>query len=235
LHKLLFKRILKSMPVICSTSQDMAREAALYVNKDYIITPFGVDTDRFRPLGQKHEIFTLGTVKSLEAVYGVDRLINAYHQFRQQYTSPSRLLIYGSGSQEAALKQLVRTLQLEDSVEFVGFVRGEALVQAFNSLDVFLALSRRESFGVAALEAQSCGVPVIVSRVGGLPEVVSGESGYLVEGEDVEAAAMKMLELTDASKREIMGAAARKFVVEHFSQDVCVDRMLAVYARFWHK
>jgi glycosyltransferase involved in cell wall biosynthesis len=229
LHRILFKRILKSIPVVCSTSKDMAREAGKYVSKDYKITPFGIDTDVFRPIETPRSEWVIGTVKSLEDVYGIDRLIRLFARFNDVYNGETRLFIYGKGSKEDELKKLSEDLGVAEFVEFKGYVSGEDLVKAFNSLDVFVALSRQESFGVAVLEAQACGVPVLVSNVGGLPEVVGEGSGTIISGDDYERGYGALLEYAYTQDREELSSKARAFVLENYSEEVCVNKMIEVY------
>lgn len=229
IHKKLFQRILNSAPIVCSTSKDMAREASLYVKKDFHITPFGIDTERFKPTDIDNPVFTIGTVKSLEKVYGIDRLIHLFDKFQSQFEGEVQLNIFGSGSELDSLQSLVKDLKLEPIVHFKGFVEDQNLIEAFNSLDVFIALSRQESFGVAALEAQACGIPVIVSNVGGLPEVVNSETGFIVEGDVLEEGLGALKKLSNADFRKSMGAKGRSFVVDNYSESVCVDQLLKVY------
>ena len=231
IHRFLFKKAVKFAKIVCSTSEDMAREAKKYVNREIIITPFGVDMDRFVPAEVKTlmEMTTIGTVKSLEEVYGIDRLIDLYAEFQSKTDFPTRLYIYGEGSQKESLINQVKTLGIEDQVTFHGFVKGDNLIQAFQSLDVFVALSRRESFGVAALEAQACGVPVLVSKVGGLPEVASPETGKIVDENALDSWCTSLLELVEKCKDPNTMKVTRQFVQENFSNEVCIDKLIEVY------
>ncbi len=230
IHRLLFKRVVRFPAIVCSTSKDMAREANKWVNREFRITPFGVNTNRFT-IAESHssEIVTLGTIKSLENVYGIDRLISLYSDFRKHYSKESHLKIYGSGSQKDTLKQQVLDLGLSDHVKFEGYVTDDALVNAFQSLDVFIALSRRESFGVAVLEAQACGLPVLVTNVGGLPEVVSSETGVIVDDTDPSKWTKHLLGLVDNNNKNESQQASREFVQENFSNEVCVEKIIQVY------
>jgi glycosyltransferase involved in cell wall biosynthesis len=99
--------------------------------------------------------------------------------------------------------------------------------------DVFLLPSEQESFGLAALEALACGVPVVGCRSGGLPEVVrDGETGYLVEVGEVDAAAARCLSLLgDAGLRRRFAAAARDDAVRRFAEPDVVARYVAIYER----
>ena len=99
--------------------------------------------------------------------------------------------------------------------------------------DLFLLPSESESFGLSALEAMACEVPVIATTIGGLPEVVTdGETGYLLPVGDIpgmSAAALKLL--GDEGLRQRFGAAARRRAVEIFSQDAVVARYRGIYER----
>ncbi|MFT5858399.1 MAG: glycosyltransferase involved in cell wall biosynthesis [Flavobacteriaceae bacterium] len=230
LHSTLFKRAVRFPATVCSTSKDMALEATKWIKRNYIITPFGVDTDRF-VLGEANtsKTLTLGTVKSLEEVYGIDRLIELYANFRKSYSGNSQLFIYGSGSQEELLKQQAIDLNIADHVHFKGFVGQEKLVEAFHSLDIFIALSRRESFGVAVLEAQACGVPVFVTNVGGLPEVTSPKTGTIVDDQQPESWTKHFLDMVEIVKESSSHQTSREFVLKNFSNEVCVDKIIQVY------
>lgn len=229
LHSTLFKRAVKFPAIVCSTSKDMAREAKLWVDRSYVITPFGVDTERFDSRKKETQVLTIGTVKSLEDVYGIDRLIQLFVEFRKSSSEESQLIIYGKGSREDELKQQVIDLGIQNNVHFKGFVSQDKLVEAFQSLDIFIALSRRESFGVAALEAQSCGIPVLVTNVGGLPEVTDPNSGSIVDEVHPDQWLGKLTQLVERVKVEPIGDQARKFVTENFSHEVCVDKIIQVY------
>ena len=231
IHRFLFKRAVKFAKVVCSTSSDMAKEASKYVKRDYVITPFGVDTNRF-VLGEFHsrkDMITVGTAKSLEDVYGIDRLLKMYSSFRQKVEFPSKLLIYGEGRRREALIELTKELKLEEHVSFMGFVTGDELVKAYQSFDVFVSLSRRESFGVATLEAQSCGALAMVTNVGGLPEVTCPKSGCIVNEEDEENWVNDLIQLSQEARIVERKEQARAFVEQNFSDEACVDKLIEVY------
>jgi glycosyltransferase involved in cell wall biosynthesis len=229
-HRILFKKALRFPKVVCSTSKDMAREAKQYVNREIVITPFGVDTEFFKPSSQvENDLCVIGTVKALEQVYGIDRLIKLYARLLEKTKMKSRLSIFGEGSQKEELMALTRALGIEKHVVFHGRVDGEQLLEAFQSLDVFVALSRRESFGVAALEAQACGVPVLVSNAGGLPEVASPKTGIVVDQNTPETWLESLLELIKLRGDKASSIQTRDFVLTNFSNEVCVDKLIEVY------
>ncbi len=141
------------------------------------------------------------------------------------------LLMVGEGPERSSTQALARRLGVLDRMRFLGTQRdiGEIASMA----DVFLLPSELESFGLSALEAMACGVPVIGSDAGGLPEVVRhSESGYLLPVGDVEGMAARTIEiLKDGERRREMGQAARHRVESLFRAERVVNQYEAVYAR----
>ncbi len=148
---------------------------------------------------------------------------------RVQQHVPSRLLLVGDGPDRSPLEMRVRELNLEDKVLFLGSY--PAIEEVLVGADLFLLPSAGESFGLAALEALACEVPVVATRAGGVPEVVAdGEVGYLYEVGDVDGMARGALELlTDLDLRQRFGRAARHRAVERFPESAIVDRYRELY------
>ena len=122
-----------------------------------------------------------------------------------------------------------RRLGVEDSVFFLGKI--DAVAPLLAGADLFLLPSQHESFGLSALEALACGVPVIATRSGGLAEVVTdGETGALCPVGDVEAMASAALHiLGDPVRWERMSAAAAADARRRFAQDAIVSQYEALY------
>jgi glycosyltransferase involved in cell wall biosynthesis len=208
---------------VTATSRMLAKATAAFCPPDTKIRviPFGVDTDIFSPPsrsdGRSDKPLTIGIVKTLRPRYGIRELIQAFHRIVDTFPD-TRLVIVGGGEQYADLQSLVASLDMEKRITLTGYVSHEHIPGYLRSFDLFVVPSHRESFGVAAVEASACGLPVIASRVGGLPEVVvDGETGLLVPPGDVDAltAAMSRL-LSDPRLRAQMGQAGRQFVLEHY-------------------
>jgi N-acetyl-alpha-D-glucosaminyl L-malate synthase BshA len=146
-----------------------------------------------------------------------------------------RLLMVGDGPERGRVEQRCRDSDACNSITFVGSLPliEEVLVGA----DLFFLPSETESFGLAALEALSCEVPVIATSVGGLPEVVvHGENGFLHPIGDVEGMAASALRLlTDEPMRKAFGASGRRRAVEVFGQDAIVARYREIYERVVEK
>lgn len=221
IQKLIIKYNFKKADYIFSNSVDMAREANIYTNKKVQITYFGVDTNRFRPLKNVKEesYFTFGIIKSLEKKYGIKYLIEAYDKLYVKYDGiyngkNLRLLIGGSGQEESTLKSQAQAAQSGSSINFLGRVRPDIIVETYNLCDICVFPSLIEGFGVSAIESQACQVPVVITRVGGHPESVEeGKSGLIVESKSSEKLleAMEKLMLDDALRIK-MGSNARDFV-----------------------
>jgi L-malate glycosyltransferase len=234
LHKILFKKVIASAECVYSTSYRMKTEIATYVEREINVIPFGIDTEKFRIQNTRtpREKLVIGTVKALEDVYGIDRLLEAYALFNEHYTGESELRVYGKGSKETELKLLANQLGISDKVSFCGFVSGKDLLQAYEQLDVFCALSRQESFGVSVLEASAMNLPVIVSDAGGLPEVVKhNETGFIIDGGEPSAVANSILALVESDLRIKMGAAGRAFVLENYSFQENLEQQLVIYQK----
>jgi N-acetyl-alpha-D-glucosaminyl L-malate synthase BshA len=145
--------------------------------------------------------------------------------------APAVLLMVGEGPERSSAQALARRLGLQDRVRFLG--TRERVDEIAGMADVFLLPSELESFGLSALEAMACGVPVIGSDAGGLPELVAdGETGYLRPVGDVEGMAARCLELLeDDARRKAMGEAGRRRAETLFN----ADRIVTQYERYYEK
>ena len=144
---------------------------------------------------------------------------------------PAKLVLIGDGPDRGSAEYLVRKKRLQRDVFFLG--KQDRVYEQLAAADVFLLPSQLESFGLAALEAMACEVPVVATRVGGLPEVVEhGADGYLVEPGDVTAAAKYALEiLTRADRGREMGQRARINAKKKY----CANDVIPVYEAYYAK
>jgi L-malate glycosyltransferase len=240
LHKAIVEFNLKRADTILSTSEMMVDEIKKYTEKEIQVTPFGIDLDYFKPqtvssLFKTHDI-VIGTVKALEEQYGIEFLIRAFKILKEKHPHlPLKLLIVGGGSLESALKSLVKELRLVEHTVFTGRVSYDQVLRYHNMISVYVALSiiDSESFGVAILEASACEKPVVVSKVGGLPEVVeNGVTGFVVPPQQPEAAAAKIEKLVlDKELRVKMGQAGRERVTKLYRWTENVKQMISIYQK----
>jgi N-acetyl-alpha-D-glucosaminyl L-malate synthase BshA len=167
-------------------------------------------------------------ISNFRPVKRVDDVVKIFSRVHQQV--PSRLLLVGDGPERSRIEQECREHGICHAITFIGNLPlvEEVLVGA----DLFLLPSETESFGLAALEALACKVPVIATAVGGLPEVVNhGEDGYLFPLGDVDSMAAAAVELLrDDDRHRDFREAARRQAVERFEQDRVVGQYRSLYA-----
>jgi N-acetyl-alpha-D-glucosaminyl L-malate synthase BshA len=191
-----------------------------------------VDTMRFTPPELRKtsdRTRILMHVSNFRALKRVEDVVRVFAAVRTHV--PTRLHFVGEGPERARAEALVASLGLGDHVFFFG--EPMDLPTLLQASDVFLLPSQSESFGLAALEAMACGVPVVASDVGGIPEVVvDGVSGFLAPVGDVDgmADATQRL-LTDDVLHDRFAKAARRLAVERFRLEPAVDRYEALYRR----
>lgn len=240
LHRGSLGKILDRATTLGATSHAMALKMRELSHTPIFITPFGIDEQQFSPksVRERSEHLVIGTVKTLEAIYGIDTLIQAFATLRSRLATTHcdiadrlRLRIYGGGSQFYMLTAMAERLGLQDCVEFKGQIPHSEVPSALDQLDIYAALSRRDSFGVAILEACSNGLPVVVSDADGPAEVVlDGVTGFVVPIEDINAAAQKLeILVLDSTLRARMGAAGRERVCNQYSWHHSLDMMLQAY------
>lgn len=144
---------------------------------------FGVDRKLFKPLPvQKPPKFRVGFVKHLNSYYGIEELVKAIEILLKK-GSDAELHIYGDGPLKQKLSDYIISHKLEQYIFLFGEVDHQSLPEIYNQFNVVVMPSiSQEAFGVAAIEAQACGIPVIASDIGGIPEAVAnGETGILTE------------------------------------------------------
>jgi N-acetyl-alpha-D-glucosaminyl L-malate synthase BshA len=148
---------------------------------------------------------------------------------------PAKLVLVGDGPERSECERLSRQLNLYDHVKFLG--KQEGLVEILNASDIFLIPSQSESFGLAALEAMACGLPVISSSVGGLPELVRhNETGYIAEIGDIDRMAKYTLELlTNEKKYRLFSTNARERAVTMFDKSKVIPKYEEYYRKILEK
>jgi len=238
LHKKLIEFNLKKADKILSTSHIMAIEIKKYTPKEVTVTPFGIDMDKFRPMSVeslfREKDIVIGTIKALDEKYGIEYLLKSFAILRDKYSNLSlKLLIVGEGKDEEILQNLSKRLCIEKETIFTGKIDFNEVPKYHNMLDIFVSVSTldSESFGVAIIEAGACEKPVVVSNVGGLPEVVKdGVTGLIVPSKDEEKTAEAIEKLIlNKTIRDEMGKSARKRVQKLFNWNNNVTQMIEIY------
>jgi glycosyltransferase involved in cell wall biosynthesis len=232
----MLKFSLSKADYLLSTSYAMAEEGKKYTKKKFYITPFGVDMDLFNPNKRTRDDdeFVIGTVKSLKKKYGIEYLLKASAIIRKNNPNLNmRVKIAGKGPEEEELKQLAAKLKIENIVDWLGFISQERAASEWANMDVAVVPSilDSESFGVSAVEAEACGVPVIISDVPGLMEATNpAKSSLVVHRKDENELAEAILKLAqNPSYRKDMGKNGRIFVVEKYELNICFNNIEKVF------
>ncbi|HEY5282652.1 MAG TPA: N-acetyl-alpha-D-glucosaminyl L-malate synthase BshA [Polyangia bacterium] len=203
------------------------------------VIPNFVDIDKFCPpdegakpaatAGAARRPRVLTHVSNFRPLKRLDDVVHIFAAVRAEI--PSRLNLVGEGPERSRIEAVVKSLGLADHVRFWG-ERGD-LVEILQGSDVFLLPSETESFGLAALEAMACGVPVVASDVGGVSEVVAdGETGFLaVVGDVAGMAGHARRLLSDETLRRRMSIAARHRAVQNYRPAPAIDRYEDAYSR----
>ncbi|MFI5252561.1 MAG: N-acetyl-alpha-D-glucosaminyl L-malate synthase BshA [Bacteroidota bacterium] len=207
------------------------------INKEIEVIPNFVDRRKYQhidttairqsiaPKGEK--IFV--HVSNFRVIKRVPDVIKIFNLVRQKVSS--KLILIGDGPDRSACENLCREYDIMKDVTFVG--KQSEIIPLLSASDLFLIPSQSESFGLSALEAMACSVPVIASSVGGLPElIVHGETGYIAEIGDIERMAKYAIELLlNAQKYQRFSEASKKRATETFNIDKIVDQYEAYYEK----
>jgi len=232
-HYLITRYALRRADHITATGLRLAEAAARYApaGKPVTVVPYGVDLRRFRPRPREaRSEVVIGAVARLSKEKGLRYLLEAFAVVTGHHPQ-ARLVLAGEGPERQRLERLAARLGLGERVRFLGEVPHEQVPEVLQQLDIFAMPSTYEGFGVAALEAEAMELPVVASRIHGIPDVVlDGETGLLVPPRDGQALAAALERLaSDGDLRRRLGQAGRAFVAEHYSWEENTAQMEALY------
>lgn len=224
----------KMADLLCATSYTISDYIKLVTDKPVSVIPFGIDTEKFKP--QKVESlfkngeFVVGSIKPVETIYNINILIQSFATLHLKYPN-MRLLIVGDGTASKSLRELSKTLGVEDKVTFTGRIPFHEISTYYNMLDVLVNVSEYESFGVSVIEAMACGKPVIVTNVGGLKEIVCDETlGLKVEPGNIEQTASAIATLMNNKEQyEKISVNAREHVMKNYNWENNLKQMIRAY------
>ncbi len=209
---------------------DAAKRDLQLNNEVEVISNF-VDTARFAP--GKPGVPLLTHNSNFRSVKRMQDVVRIFAKVREQV--PCELMLLGDGPERPAVEAFVAQLKLTPFVRMVG--ESKEVAPMLQQSTVFLLPSEVESFGLAALEAMSCGVPVVASNAGGIPEVVEhGKTGFLHPVGDTDAMAKSTLKLLqDSTLHRAMSLAAREACLSRWQTGPIVDAWETLYARLLRK
>jgi N-acetyl-alpha-D-glucosaminyl L-malate synthase BshA len=222
---------------ITAVSEDLRKDTYDHfkVTKEIRVIPNFIDLKRFKKQKKDHfkkaicpnnERLIVHT-SNFRKVKRVDDVINVFKKVRE--TVPSKLLLVGDGPERTRIEELCRDACMLNDVRFLGKL--EAVEEVLSVSDLFIMPSEKESFGLAALEAMACEVPVISTNVGGLPELnIDGVTGFLCNVGDVDKMAEKAIHILDeknlATFKEAALSRAKTFDL---------DNILPMYEEFYEQ
>lgn len=207
-------------------------KSAYNIRKEIEVIPNFIDTNKY----SRSESEELSNVKKHIAPSGekivthtsnfrplkrVQDVIKIFSELKKKV--PSKLMLVGDGPERSDCERLTRELGISDDVKFMG--KQDSIPDLLSISDLFLLPSQSESFGLAALEAMSCSVPVISSSIGGLPELnLHGETGYIAEMGDIDRMAKYSIEILSNNKKyKIFSRNARKRAMQFDSEKIIVQ------------
>lgn len=203
-------------------------------DKEIRVIPNFIDFERFSKQKKEHfkkllapnGEFIITHTSNFRKVKRVDDVVRIFKQIHDQL--PSKLLLIGDGPERENVEKLCRELGIYEAVSFPG--KQDAVDELLSVSDLFLLPSEYESFGLAALEAMACEVPVISSNAGGIPEVnVDGYSGYLCQVGDVDGMAAKSISLL--SQAEMLATVKKNALAQ--AQKFDLLRILPLYEEMY--
>lgn len=225
---------------VTAVSNYLRRETESHFNIDRPIEviPNFIDTERFVRMNKEHFKQALCPegekvlvhVSNFRPVKRAGDVVHVFHRLRQEGL-PVKLLLVGDGPDRMATQRLARELGVYAEIRFLG--KQEPVEEILSIADVFLMPSGSETFGLAALEAMACSVPVVSSDIGGIPELnIEGETGFLCPLGDIDALTDRTRRiLEDENLQRTMAEAARRRAVEAFDQNRIVPFYEAYYDR----
>lgn len=208
-----------------------------HIDKEIEVIHNFIDTKTYKPI--TNEVFrkhiapegekVLVHVSNFRKVKRVSDTILILEQVKKEL--PCKLLLVGDGPDRSDCERLARELNLHEDVKFLG--KQDNLPEILSASDLFLMPSQSESFGLSALEAMSCGVPVVSSSVGGLPELIlQNETGFIAEFGDVDRMAKYTLDLLkNDRKRKIFSKNSRNRAIKNFETNLLIPKYIEYYEK----
>jgi len=191
--------ILKNASAILALTNDMKTKINSFYSREIHVVPNGIDIKQSNPTSRSTEVKgrskSIVFVGRLHQVKGVQYLLTAMKQIHEEIPD-TRLILVGDGEERERLQRMVDDYKLDRCVEFVGRVPHEKIPEYLLLADIFVLPSLSEGFPVTILEAMSCGLPIVASRVGGIPDILEdGVNGYMVEAKSSDELAERLTAL----------------------------------------
>ena len=242
----LFNKLAIRHADVCTANSRATAKTAYRIAacRNLMIVPMGVDLNHFQKTTEVDDlkkklnlegevILSVGRLIDLK---GTDYLIKALPKVKRRFPK-AKVLIIGSGPRKSHLLYLSKDLQIEDSIVFIDQIPQTELIKYYSLADAFVMpsitnkMGETEGFGVVLLEAMACGIPVIGSDTGGIPDIIKdGETGLLVRQKDSQDLVKQIIRLlTDEDLRKKMVRNAHDLIETQFSWEVIAKRFIEIY------
>ena len=232
-RKLLTRIVVKNASAITPVTENLKNAMLRHKlkNKNYLILPNVVDTDIFKPTlsklqNQKKRIVHISCFEDRSKnISGILNVIKKLSEKRQDF----ECYLVGEGINLDKLKNYADELKIKDKFAiFTGLLEDDKLIESINQSDLMLMFSNYENMPVVINESFACGVPVLSSNVGGIPEYVNNETGELVERKDENALLIALENFLDDNKK-YDGKKIREFALKNFSKEEIGKKIFRVY------
>jgi glycosyltransferase involved in cell wall biosynthesis len=229
------KFILKNANAIIALTDHMRKKLNSIHSRDIYIVPNGISLEQFKEISpdltneaRTKKILFVGR---FHPVKGVKYLIMAMEKVHEEIPD-ARLILVGDGKERDMLEKLAENHGIRESIDFIGEVPHKKIAGFMNNADVFVLPSISESFGMVNLEAMACGLPIVASRVGGIPNVIKDEvHGYLVEAKKPDEIAEKLLLLLQNTQLRMKISQRNKEDVKAYAWDNIANSLEKIYLK----
>lgn len=230
-YQALTSKALKRAAAVTAVSHNLGVQANRYFGVCPQVISNAVDAEHFKPNRERRRLFAqddeflLVHASNFRPIKRVDDLVHAFAKILPKVKA--RLVLVGSGPERADAMRIANTLGVDERVSSI--TTTAAPEEVIGAADLFLLTSEYESFGQSALEALACGVPVVATKVGGIPEWLTPEVGRLVEFGDLEGYAEEVVALLLDPDLPEMRVRAREYALEHFNPEKITQQYERVY------
>jgi glycosyltransferase involved in cell wall biosynthesis len=226
-HKQCLKYTYRHTRCIISVSNTLKREIDEFYHRYISVIPNFVDTDKFRISLPRHDDkLNIGFIGGLGNYNkGLDLLFDSASRLsRRDFI----IHIGGGGSLTGNFKKLAEEYGIGDNCHFYGELSREKIRDFYSMLDFFVLPSRYETFGIVVIESMACGIPVIATRCGGPEDIITNETGLLIEKEDIPGLTAAMQNLSENPGRYDKET-LRSYAEEKFGKNIFIERIKGLY------
>ncbi len=227
------KTILQNALAVLALTENMRIKLKKKYDTEIHVIPNGIDLEDYFKVSLTSKKVTNGKnilfVGSLYPVKGVYYLIKAMKKILEKVPD-ARLILVGDGKERKGLETLSTQLGISNHVTFIGKIPHEEVQTFFKEADVFVLPSLSEGFPNVILEAMACGLPIVATRVGGVPDILTdGTNGYLVEAKDTKDLINKVLLLLEDSTLRKKISDNNKYEVKKYSWENIIFELEKIY------